>query len=109
MEKVQNDFTVSQLSFVRDTIESMTKFNQIEVMKLLQKEGVELNENKYGIHINLTELPNETIYILDKFIQYIEEQESSLNQVEKQKESFKNTFFLKASHSNTKSLNIEQI
>ena len=38
-------------------IENMTKFNQIEVLRILTKHNqVLIIENKYGIHINLSEL-----------------------------------------------------
>ena len=37
-----------------------------------------LNENKYGIHINLSELQNEVLQELNDFIQYVNTQEKSI-------------------------------
>ena len=54
---MQNNY--EQLDTIRSQIEIMSKFNQIEILRILTKnDSVIVNENKYGIHINLSELPN---------------------------------------------------
>jgi ABC-type proline/glycine betaine transport system ATPase subunit len=91
-----NTFSVSELDYVRETIENMNKFNQIEVLRIMNKHNeVTLNENKYGVHINLSELKNEIIEELNTYIKYVNTQEVTLLQSEKQKESFKNIYFTK--------------
>jgi hypothetical protein len=91
-----NTFSVSELDYIRETIESMNKFNQIEVLRIMNKHSeVTLNENKYGVHINLSELQNEIIEELTNYIKYVNTQENTLHQTEKQKESFKNIYFTK--------------
>jgi len=91
-----NTFSVSELDYIRETIESMNKFNQIEVLRIMNKhDDVTLNENKYGVHINLSELQTEIIEELNTYIKYVNTQEITLHQVEKQKESFKNIYFTK--------------
>jgi hypothetical protein len=91
-----NTFSVSELDYIRETIESMNKFNQIEVLRIMNKHNdVTLNENKYGVHINLSELQTEIIEELNTYIKYVNTQEITLHQVEKQKESFKNIYFTK--------------
>ena len=32
-----NNFSVSELNYIRETIENMNKFNQIEVLRILNK------------------------------------------------------------------------
>ena len=91
-----NIFSVSQLNYIRTSIENMNKFNQIEVLRILNNhDGVILNENKYGVHINLSELKNNIIEELHSYINYVNTQEITLHKIEKQKEDFKNTFFAK--------------
>ena len=91
-----NNFSVSELDYIRETIENMNKFNQIEVLRIMNKHNeVTLNENKYGVHINLSELRNEIIEELNTYIKYVNTQEVTLLQSEKQKESFKNIYFTK--------------
>ena len=89
------EYSSVTLNNIRETIESMSKFNQIEVLRILHShKEVTINENKYGIHINLTELPGYIINELKIYIDYVSKQELELSQTEKQKETYKNTYFM---------------
>jgi hypothetical protein len=98
-----NNFSVSELNYIRETVENMNKFNQIEVLRLLKKHSeVILNENKYGIHINLSELSKEILDELNDYIKYVSTQEYTLNSIERQKEDYRNTYFSKDIKDNIK-------
>jgi hypothetical protein len=98
---VNNEFDINELSMIRDKIEAMTKFNQVEVLRILNKhKGVTLNENKYGIHINLTDLSSEIMNELKIYINYVNAQEINLNSIEQQKENFKSIYFAKDNKEN---------
>ena len=86
---------IHDLNFIRDKIEAMNKFNQVEVLRIMNKKKAILNENKYGVHVNMTDLSKQTIDELKVFINYVNNQELSLSQIEQQKESFKNIYFTK--------------
>jgi hypothetical protein len=91
-----DDFDYTQLNYIREQIENMSKFNQIEVLRILTKnKDVIINENKYGIHINLSELTNDILNELLVYIKYVTTQEIYLSNVEQEKEKYKNTYFLK--------------
>jgi hypothetical protein len=91
-----NNFSVSELNYIRDAVENMNKFNQIEVLRILNNhKDVTINENKYGIHINLSDLKKELLDELNVYIKYVNTQEVALHQVEKEKETYKNTYFTK--------------
>ena len=91
-----NNYSVSELNYLRESIENMNKFNQVEVLRLLNKyKNVILNENQNGIHINLSELRNDTLDELDTYVKYVNNQEKTLNVVEQKKEDYKNTYFSK--------------
>jgi len=91
-----NNYSVSELNYLRESIENMNKFNQVEVLRLLYKhKDVTLNENKYGTHINLSEVKKEILDELSVYIKYVNAQESNLNVVEQQKEDYRNTYFSK--------------
>lgn len=91
-----NNYSVSELNYLRESIENMNKFNQVEVLRLFNKHNdVTLNENKYGIHINLSELKNDVLDELAIYVKYVNNQEKTLNVVEQKKEDFKNTYFTK--------------
>ena len=91
-----NDIDNDELNFIRETIEKMNKFNQIEILRILQKcKEVTLCENKYGVHVNLSEVKNEIIEEMKMYINYVNTQEMTLYQIEEEKEKFKNTYFTK--------------
>jgi hypothetical protein len=97
------EYDYNELNSIRETIEKMNKFNQIEVLKLLNNhKDVVINENKYGVHINLSQVNPKILKELEMFIGYVTTQETYLNDVEKQKESYKNTYFTKDNKDKTK-------
>jgi hypothetical protein len=85
---------MTELAVIRDSIEQMSKFNQVEVLRILHKHSdVTLNENKYGVHVNLTNLAEPVLQELKTYISYVNTQEQALKTDEKQKETFKNIYF----------------
>ena len=98
-----NNFSVSELNYIRESIETMNKFNQIEVLRIFNKDkDVILNENKYGIHINLSELKKNVLDDLSLYVKYVNAQENTLNVIEQQKEDYRNTYFSKDIKDTTK-------
>ena len=94
MEEEMHDY--NNINNIREQIENMNKFHQIEVLRILTKnKDVIINENKYGIHINLSELEDNILHELTTYIKYVNSQESFLSSAEKEKESYKNKFFQK--------------
>lgn len=82
------------LECMKMKIESMSKVNQIEVLRILKNgSSVKINENKSGVFVNLSFLPVTTVTDIETYIQYVEEQEESLQTVELQKDDFKNEYF----------------
>lgn len=83
------------LERIKATVESWNKNHHMEVLKILKKHpAVKLNENRNGVYINLSYLPDETLQELVQYLEYVKVQESSLEQVETIKEEYKSTFFL---------------
>jgi arylamine N-acetyltransferase len=95
-EEYSYENNYSDLTNIRNTIENMSKFNQIETLRILQSDKkITLNENKNGVHINLSDVQKETVDRLKNYINYVIKQEISLIEIEKQKDNFKNTYFNK--------------
>ena len=82
------------LTKLKNSIEMMDKNNQIEVLRLLRNNDVFLNENKNGIYVNITELDDNILEDIYKFVEYIDKQEDKLNHEETEKQKYKNTFFV---------------
>ena len=94
-EVVKEEFNILELNMIRDSIEKMTKPNQIEVLRILHKHpDITLNENNYGVHINLTELDSNLITELKNYINYINTQENNLKSFETQKDNMRSSFFI---------------
>jgi hypothetical protein len=97
-----NNYSLLQLNRICESIENMSKFNQVEILRILTKyKDVTINENKYGIHINLSDLSNNIFDELVTYINYVQVQETELNNIEKQKQDYKNSYFLKDIKDNT--------
>ena len=82
---------------MRKQIENMSKHNQIEILRILKScdEGITLNENSYGVFINLSDLPNNIIEKLLEYIKYWNNQESNLKNIETKKAPYKTDIFFK--------------
>ena len=86
--------TEQELKNIQRRIHDLNKQNQIKVLKILNDSNSScINENKYGVFVNLTELPVEIILKLKKFLEYNENQEFELSQMENQKNEYKNKYF----------------
>ena len=78
---------MTDLNCLKEKIELLSKFHQIEILKILKKDDIcTLNENKNGIFINLTNIKKETILELETYLEYVKKQEQQLNDIEKTKE-----------------------
>ena len=93
---------MSNLEEIRDKIEGMSTYNQIEILKIFTRhKNITLNENKNGTLVNLTDVDEDVIKELLAFILYVETQEKNLNETELIKEEFKNIYFAKDNKDNT--------
>lgn len=85
--------THEELVSMRNYIETIIKIHQVEILRILHRNGVYLNENQNGTHINLMDLSATVLEEIRKYLEYVKYQENSLDIDEKQKEEYKNTFF----------------
>ena len=98
---VENDFVSSNISIeklekLKNNIEAMDKLNQIEILKIItnNKNKNKINENKSGVFVNLSFLPQNTIQEMLNYIDYIKDQEETIKIMEYQKTEFENSFFV---------------
>ena len=82
------------ITALKDRIEHMEKYHQIEILRILTKfNSVKTNENNNGTFVNLTELSPEIIRELEKYANYVDEQQKLLKKIEREKEQLEQTFF----------------
>lgn len=85
---------VDKLEKIKLQIEKMNIAQQVEVLKILNGDDkVILNENKSGIYVNLSFLPEDVVDKIDNYVKYVQDQEKSLNVIEDKKENVKNEYF----------------
>lgn len=54
--------------------------------------SVKLNENKGGVMVNVSTLPDEAIQEIEKYLSYLETQQTVLNKIESQTNEYKQYF-----------------
>jgi hypothetical protein len=83
-----------KLEQLKTTIEKLSKEHQLEMLKILNTcPDVKLNENKSGVYVNLSFLPDSTVKKLLVYLDYIQEQEKMLLMTESKKEHFVKAYF----------------
>ena len=85
---------INNLEKLKKNIEILNKHHQIEILQILTKNLCKINENKSGCYVNLSFLSDENIDEITKYVEYVQDQEETLNTAEYQKEEFKNAFFI---------------
>lgn len=81
------------LASLRDKIEGMSDSHQEEIMKIFKDNNIQMSTNSNGSFINLSSLPKSIIEKLEKYSEYIDDQEKELDIIEDEKAHLKTTFF----------------
>ena len=84
---------IDSLKFLRDKIEVLTAFHQIEILRILHTNKVTFSENKNGVFVNLTYVSPDIIDTISEYIVYVYKQESQLNEIEEKKIVLSNQYF----------------
>lgn len=98
---------MDRLVSIKNTIESMSKTQQIEIFKIIKANSLDYNENQNGIFINLTGLKSNIIKELEKYISFINKQNAILSKQEEIKEEYLNNYFKDKTPSNNNEPNNE--
>ena len=80
-----DELKIKQLERIKSSIDSMSKINHIEILKILKDNNAKINENKSGVYINMSFLHNDIITKIAEFVNFITEQEKTLEVDERQK------------------------
>ena len=84
---------VEKLKDLKDKIELLSKSYQIEIGRLLKKNNIIINENKNGVFINLSSVDVEIITQLENYLEYANNQELQLKNIEIKQEELKDNYF----------------
>jgi predicted component of viral defense system (DUF524 family) len=89
-----------ELVTLKTKIENLTKKQQIEILRIIMKLDVSVSENNNGIFFNLSSLTKEQLDNINRYIDYVSDQEETLQEFENVKNELSETFF----NSNKKSV-----
>jgi hypothetical protein len=90
---ISQNSNIDSLKYLRDKIELLTVFHQIEILRILHTNKVTFSENKNGVFVNLTYVNPDIIDIISDYIVYVHKQESQLNEIEEKKIVLSNQYF----------------
>lgn len=88
----QTPFTES-LKMLRDNIEALPVFHQIEILRLLYKNQITFSENKNGVFLNLSYVNLDVIHKISEYVTFVQNQESQMCEFEKKKMTLSNQYF----------------
>lgn len=80
-----------ELSILCKTIESFNKEDQIEVLKIITNENINVvSENNNGTFINMNDLTDSTILKVNNYVEYVLKKNNEINNIENEKDILKN-------------------
>ena len=89
IEEEKTNKKAENIHILKDCIEQMPKYHQIEILRILNSNSAYLNENNNGTFINLTGLSDKTIQLLEKYSKYVKEQQIHISKIENEKDRLK--------------------
>lgn len=84
---------MEELRDLKDKIEMLSKSYQIEIGRLLKQNNITINENKNGVFINLSLIDEPILKQLTDYLEYANNQELQLKNIEIKQEELKDNYF----------------
>jgi hypothetical protein len=96
------------LEKIKEKIEKMSKFHQVEVLRLLNSDSsTVLNENKNGVFVNMSQLTDSMIEQLANYIAYVDDQQKNLQTQEHARVDLERQYFNTQHNSNKETTNVK--
>lgn len=84
---------MSEFIDMKKRIEGLNITRQREILRILIDNNVSISENKNGSFINLTILTDKVISEINKYLQYITDQDETIAELESVKQEFECNYF----------------
>jgi len=84
---------MTHLIDLRDKIQKLNKFHQLEIFRIFKTQNANYTENRNGIFINMNNLDKDTLKIIKEYLNYVSTQQDHLDTIERRKEQYKISFF----------------
>ena len=89
----ENIIDIVELENLKSKIETLSKEHHITILKILKKSMDNLNENKNGVFINLTEVSPNVLEELKSYCLYVKSQEIKLDTIENNQKEIESNYF----------------
>ena len=86
---------IDKLKNLKNEIDKLDKIHHLKIFKILKDNDVKYSENRNGIFINMNSFNAKTIKEVENTLNYINEQEKQLKDIESIKAHLQNDFFIK--------------
>jgi len=94
-----------KLNLLKDQIEKLEKFHQIQILEILVENKAAFTENRNGIFVNLIKIDEKVLQKIREYLLYVSNQNMNLQNTEQLKQTLKYNYF-KGNKDKTSSLNI---
>lgn len=85
---------VVELENLKKEIEALSKIHHVTILKIIKSDkSIMINENKNGVFLNLSEIPNEIIIKLRSYCDYLRNQNEELIAGENDKKDIEVSYF----------------
>ena len=85
---------MAELREIKESIELMSKYHQIEVLRILHtRQNIHINENQNGTFVNLSSLSQSDIEVLKEYSEYVKDQQKTIAIIESKKQFIQNKYF----------------
>ena len=85
--------SADSLKTLRDNIESLSEFHQIEVLRILHSNHITFSENKNGVFVNLSYVNYDVMNKINDYVTFVNKQETQLCEFEEKKILLSNQYF----------------
>jgi hypothetical protein len=84
---------MNNLESICDFISKLEKKHHIKILHIISKNPtIQMNQNQNGFYFRIDMFPENTIQEICEYIEYVQTQENTLNQLELKKEEIKREF-----------------
>tara|TARA_B100001559_G_C16046654_1_gene414989 strand:- start:169 stop:462 length:294 start_codon:yes stop_codon:yes gene_type:complete len=84
---------ITKLKKIKKKIETLDSYHHIEILSILKRNNIKYSENKNGVFVNMNVFTKEIVSEIQKFIEYVDNQEKTLENIELKKNSYKKDYF----------------
>jgi len=82
------------IQLLKDTIDKLDETHHVHIGSLLREHSsIKLNANKSGVLVNFSTVPTEVLESIQKYVDYVVDQEKVISKIESTAEDFKNSLF----------------